>query len=381
MKASGTASPNHDIRATLPGDWRSTTYSIVANGSGNAFKALAAGRAEIGMASRPANSEEVAALFARADLHAPGSENIVALDGLAVVVNPANRLDTLTRQQIAAIFSGKVTDWSQAGGSPGAIHLFGRAANSGTYDTFAFVVFGGDKNAFAASTRPLDNGDAIARAVAADPGGVGYVGLAQTGGTKALAISDGSGTTPLLPSPFTIATEDYLLSRRLFLYSLPTRSDFASRFIAYALGPEGQRVVGQVGFVTQTPLLEAVDVPASAPPAYRREVAGLRRMSLNFRFKPDSFQLDNKAQADMPRALAALGGSRSQVAVLGFADSRGTAAQNQRLSEQRAQVVGERLRAYGLQVTNAGFAAAMPVADNITAEGRDKNRRVELWAR
>ena len=316
-------------------------------------------------------------------MRSPASESIVALDGLAVVANNANPLNDLTRQQTAAIFSGRITDWSQAGGQPGPIHLYGRAADSGTFDTFAALVFAGNKKAFSPSLRTLDNGEAIARAVAGDPTGVGYVGLAQIGSAKALALSDGAGTTPLLPSPFTVATEDYILSRRLFFYALPGRSDFAARFLAYALSPEGQRVVEEIGFVKQTPALEEQTVAPTAPAAYRREVAGLRRMSLNFRFQPDSVTLDNKALADLPRAIRVLtqNGMRNAVAVLGFADSRGTAPQNQHLAEQRAHVVADRLRAYGIPVQPVGFSSVMPVGDNATPEGREKNRRVEIWAR
>ena len=106
-------------------------------------------------------------------------------------------------------------------------------------------------------------------------------------------------------------------------------------------------------------------------------------MSLNFRFRPNSTELDNKALADIPRAIAALSqnGSRSGVQILGFADSRGTPTQNQLLSEQRAQVVAKKLRAYGIGVDVTGFSSAIPVGDDSTEDGREKNRRVEVWVR
>jgi outer membrane protein OmpA-like peptidoglycan-associated protein len=93
--------------------------------------------------------------------------------------------------------------------------------------------------------------------------------------------------------------------------------------------------------------------------------------------------LDNKALADIPRIVDALSRRdvHTGVKVLGFADSKGTPAQNQRVSEQRAEVVAKSLRAYGIQVESFGFGSAIPVQDNATAEGRDKNRRVEIWSR
>ena len=151
----------------------------------------------------------------------------------------------------------------------------------------------------------------------------------------------------------------------------------------FALSAAGQRVVKNIGYIEQTPYFEQVAVPPDAPEAYREKVTGLRRMSVNFRFQPNSTDLDTKALADVPRVIDALSqsGIQSGVQVLGFADSKGTPAQNQALSERRAQVVAEKLSAYGIQVDVAGFSSAMPVGDNSTDEGREKNRRVEIWAR
>jgi phosphate transport system substrate-binding protein len=260
--------------------------------------------------------------------------------------------------------------------------LYGRASDSGTFDTFVSLIFGGDKNAFSPRLHVKENGEAIANAVSRDPAGIGYVGIAQIRSQKALELSDGPGTASLLPSPFTVATEDYILSRRLFFYTPENRDEFTRKFIDFALGPQGQAVMEEVGFVRQTPILEKVVNPPAAPASYRDRVAGLRRMSLNFRFRPNSTILDNKALADLPRALAVLtqNGIHANVAVLGFADSKGTPLQNQTLSVQRAEVVGERLRAYGIEVQTVGFSSVMPVGDNATPEGREKNRRVEVWA-
>lgn len=382
LQGTGADKSHHDIRAKWPGHWQPVVYSIVANGSGNAFKALAASRAQIGMASRPVKNDEVASLADKGDMRSPACESIVALDGLAIIVNNSNSVSRLTRQQVASIFSGKISDWSQVGGQPGAISLYGRDSSSGTFDTFVALIFAGDKKAFSSKLHPEDNGEAIANAVSRDPAAIGYVGIAQIGSQKALELSDGPGTASLLPSPFTVATEDYILSRRLFFYTAENRDDFTRKFIDFALGPQGQTLVEEVGFVKQIPILERVPIPPTAPAAYRSRVSGLRRMSLNFRFRPNSTNLDNKALADLPRAMAALKQSNisTDVIVLGFADNKGTAVQNQNLSEQRAAVVGDRLKAYGIQVQTVGFSSAMPVGDNATPDGREKNRRVEVWA-
>jgi phosphate transport system substrate-binding protein len=383
VAATGDNKQHRDVRAKLRGSWRPVVFSVMANGSPNAFKALAAGQADIGMASRPVNDSEAASLANVGDMRSPSCENILALDGIAVIVNRGNQLPPLTRQQLNAIFHGTTDNWSQVGGRSGPIHLYGRTSDSGTFDTFVSLVMGGDKKGFAPGLKAEANGDDIARDVNADPYAIGYVGLAQIGGTNALEISGGPGATPLVPSSFTVSTEDYILSRRLFLYTPAKTTEFARKFITFALSPEGQKVVKDVGFVEQTPHFEQVEIPAQAPSAYRSRVNGLRRMNLNFRFRPNSTVLDNKALADVPRMIAALSqnGIRSGVQVLGFADSRGTPAQNQTLSEQRARVVAEKLRANGIEVEVTGFSSAMPVGDNSTEDGRDKNRRVEVWVR
>jgi phosphate transport system substrate-binding protein len=383
VPGTGDKKDHHDVRAKLPDRWRPVVFSVVANGSPNAFKALDAGRADIGMASRPIKDDEVKLLQNIGDMRSPSCEYVVGLDGIAVIVNRSNSVPPLTKQQLAAIFRGTVTDWGQVGAKPGPIHLYGRSSDSGTFDTFVSLVLGGDKNGFAHSLKVEPSGDDIAKQVASDPAGIGYVGLAQIGDATALELSAGTGTTPLLPSPFTVSTEDYILSRRLFFYLPAKPTEFAQKFAAFAVSPEGQKVVKEVGFVEQTPHFEQVPIPADAPSAYRQRVAGLRRMSLNFRFRPNSFELDTKALADIPRAIAALSqnGDRTGVQILGFADSKGSPQQNQKLSEQRAQVVADKLRAYGIEVETAGFSSSMPVGDNNTDEGREKNRRVEVWAR
>jgi len=374
---------HHDVRATLAGQWRPVIFSVIANGSGNSFKALHSHQADIGMSSRPINDKEVDLLSGEGNMRSPCCETIIGLDGLAVVVNDGNPVDELSREQLGLIFHGTIHDWSQVGGRPGPIHLYGRKPDSGTFDTFVDRVLKGDKAAFAPSLQVKESGDEITAAVASDAGGIGYVGLAQIHPAKALQISDGPNTASLLPSPFTVGTEDYVLSRRLFLYTPAQPTELAREFAEYAASPEGQEIVESVGYVKQTPSFENPPIPAAAPAAYRARVEGLSRLSINFRFQSNSDKLDNKALADIPRVRAALFEKhiRTGVQVIGFADSKGSASGSQKVSDQRAKVIAEKLRAYGIEVQDVGFGSAMPVADNDTDEGRQKNRRVEVWAK
>jgi phosphate transport system substrate-binding protein len=388
LPASDPKKEHHGVRATLPGQWRPVLFSVIANGSGNAFSALADGRADGGMSSRGVHDDEVKKLQKLGDMRSAVCENIVALDGIAVIISATNPVRGLTRQQIGDIFRGRVTDWSAVGGNPGPINLYGRDEKSGTFDTFAALVLGGDKKAFSPKVKIQDNGDKIADAVTSDSNGIGYVGLAQSQKrtVKALQVSDGPGTASLLPSTFSVATEDYILSRRLYVYTPASTSEWMRKFVNFALSQEGQKVVKQVGFVEQTPYFEEVPIPADAPKAYSERVRGLRRASVNFRFASNGTDLDNKAVADIQRVVNALqqNGIRRDVQILGFADSLQPAPgapSNLQLSERRAQAVADRLGAYNIGVKVVGFSSEMPVGDNRTPDGRQKNRRVEVWVR
>jgi phosphate transport system substrate-binding protein len=126
-------------------------------------------------------------------------------------------------------------------------------------------------------------------------------------------------------------------------------------------------------------------VPADAPPGYANDVSGAAKLNIIFRFRPGSTQLDTKAQADMKRLVELLHNSTYQgrhVLLFGFSDSLGGNRTNLRLSKQRAQVVAEQLQNSGLVPSLVtGYGKALPVAANETEEGREQNRRVEVWLR
>jgi phosphate transport system substrate-binding protein len=189
-----------------------------------------------------------------------------------------------------------------------------------------------------------------------------------------------------LPSPLTVATEDYPLARRLYLYS-PKTSTVATRdFIDFALSEEGQRVVQATGFVGLTPECNASASHCSACTApYKQATKGACRLSVDFRFARGSTDLDTRALKDLQRLVTLMGrteNSSKAVLLFGFSDSQGTPTQNATLAQQRASLVAEQLRARGLFVdTTQGFGQEMPVADDTTEEGRQRNRRVEVWLR
>ena len=127
--------------AKMPGAARPIAVEVFAHGSSTAFADLASGNTDLGQSSRRIKAEEVATLAEKhGDLSKPGSEHVIALDGLAIVVHPQNPVSRLEIEQIAAVFSGKVNDWAELGGEPGPIVLYARDDASGTWDTFKNLV-------------------------------------------------------------------------------------------------------------------------------------------------------------------------------------------------------------------------------------------------
>jgi phosphate transport system substrate-binding protein len=130
------------VQGVLPGDSSPKSIEIEAHGSATAFTDLAQSKCDVGMASRKIKPEEAAALSGLGDMTSPASEHVLGLDGIAVIVSPANPIQSLTKDQLSSIFSGAVTNWNQMLVPRRAIHVYARDSKSGTYDTFKTLVLG-----------------------------------------------------------------------------------------------------------------------------------------------------------------------------------------------------------------------------------------------
>lgn len=361
-------------RSTLP-----VAIEIKAHGSSTAFTDLGAGTADIGAASRPIKQEEARALSLFGDMTLPAFEHVIGLDGLAVIVNKANKVRALTKSQIARIFAGTVTDWSEVGGEPGPIHLYARDEKSGTFDTFQQVVMGKEKILDQAVR--LESSHQLSDQVAADTFGIGFIGLPYVRNAQAVAVADG-GSLPTLPTSFTIATEDYPLARRLYLYAPANRQNpYIRDFLEFTVSEPGQQLVNQTGFVSQFVVATRQPAQKSAPSKYASLIQDAQRLSVSFRFRPDISELDSKARRDLDRVIDFLARHPGQrVMLLGFTDNNGDPQQNLKISRERAQIVERELMARGISpVVVDGFGAALPVANNDSPQSAEKNRRVEIW--
>ncbi len=368
------------VHGTLDG--KPIRVEIVARGSKIAFECLASDACDVGMSSRAIHADEAEKLKPLGDMTQPASEHILGQDGVAVIVNRANPVAMLTFADLAKIFTGAVTDWSAVGGSPGSIKVYARDTASGTYDVFSSLVAGG---APLKPTTSFDDSEALSRAVSADPSAIGFIGLPYVKDAKALAVKDGDAL-PLYPTVFTVATEDYPLTRRLYLYADDDpKNPLASSFIGFAQSDEGQRLVEESGFVSLAVRAEIPAATPGAPEPYTRELAGASRLSVDFRFRAGGAELDTKAVRDLDRVVAylAMPQNRTRQALLvGFADNQGQESVNEGLSRLRAEAVGKLLKQRGVvPAVTDGFGSVLPIAPNTTPEGRERNRRVEVWVR
>lgn len=377
----GNSAEEKTVQGTLPGESSSSVIKIAAHGSATAFTDMASGSTDIGMASRRIKPEEAAKLTSLGDMYSAGSEHVLGLDGIAVIVNASNPIHTLRKDQIMRLFSGDFTSWSDVGGIGGTLKVYARDDKSGTYDTFKNLVLG--SKSLVSGAQRFEDSNALSEAVAGDPHGIGFVGLPYVHSARAISVSE-KGASALQPTRLTVATEDYPLSRRLYLYTPASpQNKLTRRFVEFALSQQGQDAVAASGFVAQNVTPQTEVIAANAPGEYKQLTNGAQRLSLDFRFKTGKSDLDNKAVVDIDRVvsfIADLKYTGDRIMLFGFADSTGSRDANIALSLNRAKVVQDQFVQRGLKPTIVrGFGPDLPVASNDTEEGREKNRRVEIW--
>ena len=362
---------------------QTVTIEVAAHGSTTGFTALKNNRADLAAASRPIKDNELVDLAPLGDLKSPGAEHVIAIDGLAIIVNPRNPLSTLNTEQLAQIFNGEVSTWEALGGTGGAIHLYARDDQSGTFDTFRELVLSRRGQPLAPSAKRFESSEQLSDAVSKDPQGIGFIGLPSVRQAKAVAIADGD-SQPMLPLTSLIATEDYPLSRRLFFYLPPSSPNpWAKALVDFTQGSQGQAIVAANGFIAQQVQAIGVAPRPSMPDDYQAIARDAQRLTVNFRFDEGSASLDNKARQDVQRVVAYIrshGKLDKQVTLVGFGDTKNDPQRAALLSKLRAMAVRRELVKSGVVLKDIrGFGAQMPVAANTADEGRIKNRRVEVW--
>ena len=210
------------------------TFTYNPTGSGSGIQAVSEGRCDIGLASRGLKDDEKSSGL---------TETVLAYDGIAVVVSPENPVSDLTIEQIADIYTGKITNWKDVGGNDAEIVLIGREAGSGTRDGFESIT--GTEEACQYRQELTSTGDVIAT-VSQNPNAIGYASLsAVKESVKAMSVGG------VAPSEDTVKDGSYVIQRPFVLVTKDgvTLSPAAQAFLDYALSAEAAPIIAQAGAV------------------------------------------------------------------------------------------------------------------------------------
>jgi phosphate transport system substrate-binding protein len=215
------------------------SVAVKGGGSGTGIAALINGTVDFADASREMKPEEIAQ--AQAKSIDPVATK-VARDGVAIIVNPANKVGNVTLDQLGKVYLGTITNWKDVGGADAPITLVSRDPSSGTYEFMTGKALLGGK--FAKSAKLLGSTQAVVDEVKADPNAIGYIGVGyESTGIKVIGV-DG-----IKASVATVKDETYPLWRFLFMYSNGQPKDLAKVYVDWILSPAGQKVVTDQGFV------------------------------------------------------------------------------------------------------------------------------------
>jgi phosphate transport system substrate-binding protein len=225
--------------------------AVTGGGSGTGISSLISGTCSIAMSSREIKEKEIA--LARQKGVEP-KEIKVALDGLAVVVHPRNPVSKLTVDQLAAIFSGKITNWKDVGGTSTPIVVLSREVNSGTHVYFKEHVLRksdpSSKEEFAPAALMLSSSQAIADEVAQNVNAIGYYGMGYISPKqKAVSVAGSASSAYVEPTIDNVIKGSYPISRPLYLITNGEPEGMVKQFVEYTLSPEGQEVVRATDFV------------------------------------------------------------------------------------------------------------------------------------
>lgn len=219
--------------------------TVTGGGSGVGFTALIDGTTDLAQASRAIKMDEKMKLTEAGISY---KEVIAAYDALAMVVNPSNSINQLTREQLEGIYTGKIKNWKEVGGADLQIVVYTRETSSGTYEFVKTSVLK-NKN-FVSSALSMPATGAIIQSVSQTKGAIGYVGLAYVNKeVKALKVSYDKGKNFIGPSVATAMDKTYPITRPLYYYYNTKVEKKVMPYLNYVLSKEGQEIVLKVGYV------------------------------------------------------------------------------------------------------------------------------------
>ncbi|KXZ40696.1 phosphate ABC transporter substrate-binding protein, PhoT family [Alkalithermobacter thermoalcaliphilus JW-YL-7 = DSM 7308] len=219
--------------------------AVTGGGSGTGIAAIINGTADIAQSSRKMKEAELEQAKANGfEL----KEFVPGKDGIAIAVHKDNPIETLTMDDLKAIFTGEKTNWKDFGGNDAPITLYSRESNSGTYAFFKEFVLKDEE--YAQSSNLMPSTQAIVEALKQDVNGIGYIGLGYLSNeVKAVKISKDANSEAIAPSLETVKSGAYPVARGLYIYTAGEPQGVIKLYVDFMMGPEGQKVVEEVGFI------------------------------------------------------------------------------------------------------------------------------------
>ncbi len=215
------------------------TISVQGGGSGVGIASLIEKTCDIATASRAMKDSEIKDAISKG---VNPTAHVVAMDGIAIILHPSNRIDNLSKEEIKKIYTGKISNWKELKGADQKIVVISRDVASGTYEAFNNLALDGEKVRKDALLNASNK--AVVMAVERTPGGIGYVGLGYvTPHVKVITVNDVACTRQ------TILAKTYPFSRPLFMYTNGKPTGEVKRYLDFVLSKEGQQIVTEAGFV------------------------------------------------------------------------------------------------------------------------------------
>jgi phosphate transport system substrate-binding protein len=372
-------SNNGDIIVSGQGVQGILTIKIETIGSEKGINKLLKDSCDIAMSSREIKDGEITETVN----HSINSEYIIARDGLAVIVNEENPIQELSKSDLADIFSGQKTEWAEFGNYFGTITILALDQNSSTTSIMETLILNQDVKKVAPDMQKVESIKDLLNGVAKNKFAIAYVSSSKTADMKNLKIS-GFGMSPIAPSIQTLSTEDYPISRRMYLYAnTKNKGENVQKFLEFCNSSDAFESIKKMGFIpnslecskAMTPVMDS-----SQASLYRNLYKGNAcRLTTTLFFNNRLNQLDNKGLNDISRILAYQSKNTSKSILLcGFANASGNQTVDIARSETLISIVKKEFESKGVRVESMAVGSSVLVAGK-NASNQNKNNRIEVW--
>lgn len=338
------------------------------------------------------------------ELHTLEIEHLIGLDGVVIIVHKNNPVPIITMNELKDIFCSDIPllSWKNFGWVDKPIEVVALDEGSGTTATIRQVVCEG-KRLPAAATSSFNHHDKIIQHIAAHDYAIGFTSLGaldKSNYIKNIKIKDCGRVYESDRSA--VKTEDYPLSRRLFLYTpKPDINETLKPFFDFVQGEKGQQTVNDTKYLNLS--IEEVDSNSSSDSArnniiqegsyiaeheiktFQEATKSAKRLSIVFRFKEKTAKLDIRGETDILRLKEYIRKLKrgNVLLLLGFADSAGGYLASLDIAKERADVVYRKLidiaEKQGVRIEISSIGPELPVSCNRREVDRERNRRVEVW--